>query len=39
MSSRVERAVGRLKRLAAKSSDGDSAMSVIHDRGCGRARL
>ena len=28
MSSRVERAVSRLKRLAAKSSDGDSGMSV-----------
>ena len=28
MSSRVERAVSRLKRLAAKSSDEDSRMSV-----------
>ena len=28
MSSRVERAVSRLKRLAAKSSDGESVMSV-----------
>ena len=28
MSSRVERAVGRLKRLAAKSSDSDGGMSV-----------
>ena len=28
MSSRIERAVSRLKRLAAKSSDGDSGMSV-----------
>ena len=28
MSSRVERAVGRLKRLAAKSNDGDGGMSV-----------
>tara|TARA_B100001113_G_scaffold152017_1_gene124546 strand:+ start:2478 stop:2717 length:240 start_codon:yes stop_codon:yes gene_type:complete len=28
MSSRIERAVGRLKRLAAKSSDSDGGMSV-----------
>jgi len=28
MSSRIERAVSRLKRLAAESSDGDSGMSV-----------
>ena len=28
MSGRIERAVSRLKRLAAKSSDGDSGMSV-----------
>ncbi|MGB1461812.1 MAG: hypothetical protein ACPG7Z_05290 [Candidatus Thalassarchaeaceae archaeon] len=28
MSSRIERAVGRLKRLAAKSSDSDGGMGV-----------
>ena len=28
MSSRIERAVGRLKRLAAESSDSDGGMSV-----------
>ena len=28
MSSRIERAASRLKRLAAESSDGDSGMSV-----------
>jgi len=28
MSGRIDRAVSRLKRLAAKSSDGDSGMSV-----------
>ena len=28
MSGRIERAVSRLKRLAAKSSDGNSGMSV-----------